>query len=137
MINSQEKHFIKATEEFKAMVKWIDQADEEGLRIDQVERDLFDRLLALGFSLLEAYVAKCGCGDAGETVEREDRTLRRSSEPHRRRYVSIFGELSLERFVYAVRPKQKIEHAPLDEQLGLPLQASGRTSWKIGCKSCA
>ncbi len=66
MIISQEKHFIKATEEFKAMVKWIDQADgkgadEEGLRIDQVERDLFGRLLALGFSLLEAYVAKFGC----------------------------------------------------------------------------
>jgi len=120
MIIAQEKHFIKATEEFKAMVEWIDQADEEGLRIDQVERDLFARLLALGFSLLEAYVAKYGCGDAGETLQREDRTLRRSSEPHRRRYVSIFGELSLERFVYAIRPKQKIERAPLDEQLGLP-----------------
>ena len=109
MIIAHEKQFIKATEEFKAMVEWIDQADgkgadEEGLRIDQVERDLFDRLLALGFSLLEAYVAKCGCGDAGETVERNDRTLRRSSEPHRRRYVSIFGELSLDRFVYAIRP---------------------------------
>jgi hypothetical protein len=120
MIIAQEKHFIKAREEFKAMVEWIDQADEEGLRIDQVERDLFARLLALGFSLLEAYVAKFGCGDAGETVEREDRTLRRSAQPHRRRYVSIFGELMLQRFVYAVRPKQKIEHALLDEQLGLP-----------------
>ena len=92
----------------------------KGLRIDQVERGLFGRLLALGFSLLEAYVAKFGCGDAGETVEREGRTLRRSAEPHRRRYLSIFGELTLQRFVYAVRPKQKIEHAPLDEQLGLP-----------------
>lgn len=125
MIIAQEKHFIKATEEFEAMLEWIDQADgkgadEEGLRIDQVERDLFARLLALGFRLLEAYVAKSGCGDAGETLQREDRVLRRSTEPHRRRYVSIFGELMLERFVYAVRAKQKIEHAPLDEQLGLP-----------------
>ena len=104
MIIAQEKHFIKATEEFKAMVEWIDQADEEGFRIDQVERDLFARLLSLGFSLLEAYVAKFGCGDAGETLQQEDRTVRRSSEPHRRRYVSIFGELSLDRFVYAIRP---------------------------------
>ena len=120
MIIAQEQQFIKATEEFEAMVAWMDQADEEGLRIDQVERELFGRLLALGFSLLEAYVAKFGRGDAGETLQREGRTLRRSAEPHRRRYVSIFGELSLERFVYAIRPKQKIEHAPLDEQLGLP-----------------
>ncbi len=120
MIIAQEMYFIKARKEFEAMVAWIDQADEAGLRIDQVERDLFGRLLALGFALLEAYVAKCGCGDAGETVEKEGRTLRRSAGPHRHRYVSIFGELMLQRFVYAVRPKQKIEHAPLDEQLGLP-----------------
>jgi hypothetical protein len=120
MIIAQETHFIKSQKEFEAMVAWIDQADEEGLRIDQVERDLFGRLLALGFSLLEAYVAKCGCGDAGEAVERDDRVLCRSAEPHRRRYLSIFGELTLQRFVYAIRPKQKIEHAPLDEQLGLP-----------------
>ena len=125
MIIAQETHFIKAREEFEAMVEWLDQADgkgadEEGPRIDQVERDLFGRLLALGFSLLEAYVANFGCGDAGETVERDDRMLRRSAEPHQRRYVSIFGELMLQRFVYAVRPKQKIEHAPMDEQLGLP-----------------
>ena len=117
---AQEKHFIKAQKEFDALLSWIGQADEEGLRIDQVERGLFSRLLAIGFALLEAYVAKFGRGDAGETVESEGRTLRRSAQPHRRRYVSIFGELMLQRFVYAVRPKQKIEHAPMDEQLGLP-----------------
>ena len=120
MIIAQETHFIKAREEFEAMVTWLDQADDEGLRIDQVERGLFSRLLAIGFALLEAYVAKFGCGDAGETVEQEGRTLRRSADPHRRRYLSIFGELTLQRFVYAIRPKQKIEHAPMDEQLGLP-----------------
>jgi len=125
MIIAQETLFIKAREEFEAMVEWLNQADgkgadKEGLRIDQVERGLFPRLLAIGFALLEAYVAKFGRGDAGETLQREGRTLRRSTDPHRRRYVSIFGELLLRRFVYAVRPKQKIEYAPLDEQLGLP-----------------
>jgi len=120
MIIAQETHFIKAREEFEAMVTWLDQVDDEGLRIDQVERGLFSRLLAIGFALLEAYVAKFGCGDAGETVEQEGRTLRRSADPHRRRYLSIFGELTLQRFVYAIRPKQKIEYAAMDEQLGLP-----------------
>ncbi len=120
MIIAQETHFIKAREEFEAMVTWLDQADDEGLRIDQVERGLFSRLLAIGFALLEAYVAKFGHGDAGETACREGRTLRRSAQPHRRRYLSIFGELMIERYVYAVRPKQKIEYAAMDEQLGLP-----------------
>jgi len=120
MIMAQEKHFIKARKEFDALLSWIGQADEEGLRIDQVERGLFSRLLAIGFELLAAYVAKFGCGDEGETVCREGRTLRRSAEPHQCRYLSIFGELMIQRFVYAIRPKQKIEHVPVDEQLGLP-----------------
>jgi len=120
MIMAQEKHFIKARQEFDALLGWIGQADGEANRIDQVERGLFSRLLAIGFVLLEAFVAKFGDGDVGETFEREGRTLRRSVEPHQRRYLSIFGELSIDRFVYAIRPKQKIEHATVDEQLGLP-----------------
>lgn len=120
MIIAEEKRFIKAQEEFEAMLGWLEQVDEEGLRIDQVERGLFSRLLAIGLRLLEAYVAKFGRGDAGETLQREGRTLRRSAEPHQRRYLSIFGELLLGRFVYAVRPKQKIEYVAMDEQLGLP-----------------
>jgi len=124
MIMAQEELFIKAREEFDALLSWIDEADGEGLRIDQVERGLFSRLLAIGFILLEAFVVKFGHGDVGETVEREGRTLRRCDEPHRRRYLSIFGELMIERFVYAVRPKQKIEYVPVDEQLGLPIGES-------------
>jgi hypothetical protein len=120
MIMAQEKHFIKAQKEFDALLRWIGQADEDGLRIDQVERGLFSQLLAIGFVLLEAFVAKFGRGDAGKTACRESRTLCRSAKPHQRRYLSIFGELRIERFVYAIRPKQKIEHVLIDEQLGLP-----------------
>ena len=120
MIIANEKHFIKAREEFETLLNWINQVDDEGLRIAQVERWLFSRLLAIGFELLAAYVAKFGCGDEGETALREGRTLRRSTHPHNRRYLSIFGELIIQRFVYAVRPKQKIEYVPVDEQLGLP-----------------
>ncbi|NOZ39706.1 MAG: hypothetical protein GXP24_05710 [Planctomycetes bacterium] len=62
------------------MSRWIERAALLiGLRIDQVERGLFSRLLSLGFALLAAHVAKFGCGDAGETVEREGRTLRHSA----------------------------------------------------------
>ncbi len=41
MIIAKEKLFIKAREEFEAMLNWINQVDEDGLRIDQVERGCF------------------------------------------------------------------------------------------------
>jgi len=118
MIMAQEKSFIKAQKEFDSLCKWVRTA--EGLRIDQVERELFARLLAIGLALLQAFVARFGRGDAGSVIEQQGRPLRRSEEPHGRRYVSIFGPLEISRFVYARRPKQKIEHVPLDVQLGLP-----------------
>ena len=120
MIMTQEKHLIKAHEQFETLCDWIRNAGEERLRIDQVERGLFARLLMLGLTLLKAFVAGFGRGDVGRAIEQAGRTLSRSAEPHRRRYVSIFVELSIERFVYAKREKQKIEHVPLDARLGLP-----------------
>jgi len=53
MIMAQEKHFIKTRKEFDALLGWIGPADGEGLRMDQIERGLFARLLAIGFILLE------------------------------------------------------------------------------------
>lgn len=120
MIMAWEKELIKAREGFEKLCAWVQQADDKRLRIDQVERELFARLLAIGLLLLKAFVARFGRGDAGKTVHRNGRRLRRLKQPHRRRYVSIFGELSVCRFVYAKREKQKVEYAPLDEQLGLP-----------------
>ena len=46
--------------------------------------------------------------------------MRRLPERHDRRYVSIFGELTIDRVVYGTREGQKIERVPLDERLGLP-----------------
>jgi hypothetical protein len=77
-------------------------------------------LLKLGFELLESYIQRCGQGDAGETLPRGERTVRRSERPHERRYVSIFGEHHFRRYVYAPRAAQKIERMPVDERLGLP-----------------
>jgi len=57
MIMAQEKQLIKAREEFEAMLNWINQAHDEGLRLDQIERGLFSRLLAIGLSLLAAYMS--------------------------------------------------------------------------------
>ena len=80
------------------MEAFVEQAARDEQRIDQVERELFSRLLAVGLALLEAFVAAQGDGDAGAELPTGDgRTVRRLKEPHVRRYLSIFGEVLLRR----------------------------------------
>jgi hypothetical protein len=121
MIMTPEQAALKAHDQFDALSQFVQQAAEIGLRIDTVEREVFRQLLGLGHSLLSAFVAAQGDGDLGPEVETpEGRTVRRLPQRHDRRYVSIFGELTVERVVYGTRERQKVEHVPLDERLGLP-----------------
>jgi hypothetical protein len=116
-----EQAALKAQEQFEQIQNFIGQAVQDGRRIDSVERDLMRYLLALGYSLLSSYVAQQGDGDVGSDVTTpEGDTARRLPERHDRRYVSIFGELTIPRVVYGTREGQKIEWVPLDERLGLP-----------------
>jgi len=120
MIISQEEAFLKSRKQLQAMCRFVEQAAEEGQRIDEVERELFTQLLAVGHTLLQAFVAAQGDGDAGAELQEGERRLRRLKEPRSQRYLSIFGELFIQRWVYALREGQKVERAPLDERLGLP-----------------
>lgn len=121
MMMTQERAFLKAQQQLHGLEEYVEQAAGRGQRIDEVERELFGRLLNLGRTLLEAFVAAQGDGDAGSELETADgRRVRRSPKPHARRYLSIFGELSIRRRVYAERDKRPVERAPLDERLGLP-----------------
>jgi hypothetical protein len=131
-----EREFLKAHGQLEQLMERVRQASEAQVRMDQAERTLFAELLALGATLLKAFVAAAGAGDVGESLELPGqsadaaadespaetsvRTLRRLPEPHARRYVSIFGELTIGRFVYGTREGQKIEAVPLDARLGLP-----------------
>jgi hypothetical protein len=118
---SPEQALLKAQTDLQDLVTFARQAATDGLRIDQVERELMRRLLALGLNLLQLFIAEHGDGDLGEEVPAEDgHTLRRLPKPHDCRYVSIFGELHITRAVYGSREGQQIECVPLDERLGLP-----------------
>ena len=120
MILTKEQSFLKAQNQFTEMFRLVEQAVEKGLRIDQVERQLFVQMLTIALSLLEGFVVGQGDGDSGPEVQRDGHGLRRLAEKRSRRYLSIFGELLITRFVYAAREGQKIEQVPLDERLGLP-----------------
>src|SRR3954452_15318905 len=121
MIITPEQAALKAREQFDALRDFVEQAAQDGQRIDTVEREVFRQLLGLGHTLLSAFVAAQGDGDLGPEAEApEGHTVRRLPERHDRRYVSIFGELTIARVVYGSREGQAIEHVPLDERLGLP-----------------
>jgi len=120
MIISQEKAFLKAQAQLQAICRFVERAATDGQRIDQAERELFSQLLAVGLTLLMAFVAAQGDGDAGVELEFDNHRLRRLPGSPPRRYLSIFGELLIKRRVYARRKGQKVEQAPLDERLGLP-----------------
>jgi len=120
MIMTQEQLILKAQDQFEQVQAFIRQACSEGRRIDEVESDLWGRMLQLGRGLLKSYVAGYRQGDLGPTLEHEGHLLRRLDQPHLRRYVSVFGELAISRYVYGTRETQKHEVIPLDAILGLP-----------------
>lgn len=121
MIMTQEQAFLKAQDQLAGLIAFVQGATPQGLRLDQVERGLFDRLLQLGHSLLSAHVAAQGDGDVGDTATTPDgQTCRRLPQPHERTYGSVFGPLVIARFVYGAREGQRIELVPLDTRLGLP-----------------
>ena len=121
MILTQEQALLKAHEQFQQLLDSVQQAVEQNLRADQVERDLMRRLLDIGLTVLNVFVARHGDGDSGPTIETLDgRILQRLPEPYLRRYVSIFGELLIPRVVYGTRQGQAIESVPLDRALGMP-----------------
>ena len=120
MIMAQEQSILKAKDEFDQMVAAIGQAAAEGQRIDLMERDLWQRMLAISRLLLQGFVGLQGPGDLGATLAYEGRTLNRLDELHDRRYVSVFGEISISRVVYGSRETQKHEVVPLDGRLCLP-----------------
>jgi len=120
MIMTQEQAILKGQRQFGEMATFVQQAARDGRPIEQVERGLWESLLTLGRTMLESYVGAQSPGDLGPSVTVKGRSLRRLQELHERRYVSVFGELTISRAVYGTRATQKHEVVPLDARLGLP-----------------
>lgn len=92
-----------------------------GTAAHEVERGLFQRLLALGSTLFSAFLGMVGPGDLGPTVTLDGgRVVNRLEELHDRRLLTVFGSFVFPRHVYAIREGQKIELAPTDQRLQLP-----------------
>ena len=99
----------------------VSDAVEQQAPVHEVERKTFETLLRAGSATIQLLVDCLGNGDVGEVYELPDgRTVKRSPQPQARPYVSIFGPIDIERFVYAEREGQKLEFAEVDARLALP-----------------
>ena len=99
----------------------VSESVEERVPIHKVELKTFRKLLEAGHTIVQLLVDCQGNGDVGETCDLAGaKTLTRSKELHPRAYVSIFGPLHIERFVYSVREGQRIEFCAVDARLALP-----------------
>jgi hypothetical protein len=122
--------FVKAMPEFKIasamdqlleLGRWLAAAAESGTAEHVVERHLFERMLAMGRTLLGEFLRSVGPGDEGPSVTLEDgATVRRLDGERERRLVTVFGTFAIPRVVYGTRAGQKIEWVPTDQRLQLP-----------------
>lgn len=115
-----EQEIIKARGVFDALVEHFTDASNEDTRADQAEREIFAGLMQVGQHLLSAFLKRAGDGNQGRQRKHRGKLLRRSEQKKTRPYRSIFGVITIQRYVYARRAKQKAEYLPLDEKLGLP-----------------
>jgi len=118
---SVERQLPEVHARLDALVGWICRSAQHGASAHEVERGLFDELLALGQTLFQAFLELVGPGDFGESVTLDDgRRVYRCEKQHTRRLVTVFGEFLVSRWVYAQGEKAKIEFAPTDQRLQLP-----------------
>ena len=109
---------------FWTLVERLRSAADQRQPIHQVEEAIFRDLLAMGLDLLRAFLALSGDGDAGPNLtvpgdgpDDPPRVLPRLDQPRRRPYLSIFGEVEIERIGYG---HDRLDAAPLDARLHLP-----------------
>ena len=113
---SQELHQV--VDELVAIVA---DAVRDHTPIHEVEGKSMKVLLLAGRKALQLLVDCLGNGDMGQEHQLPDgTTVKRSAEPEPRDYVSIFGKIDIERYVYARRKGQAIEFAAIDARLALP-----------------
>jgi hypothetical protein len=109
---------------FWNLVERLQHAADQQQPIHQVEEILFRDLLVIGRWLLQAFLDMAGTGDVGPTLtvagdspSDPDQELPRLDQRRTRPYLSIFGEIAIERTCYG---HDRVEAAPLDAQLHLP-----------------
>ncbi len=107
----------EAQEEFNSILQFVVNGALD-LQIHEVEDRIYRMLLRLGRILLELFVLSMGTGKTGEILVSADGGLYRYLRDLGRKYLSIFGEITIMRAYYAGRGQKGL--FPLDARLNLP-----------------
>ena len=103
------------------LLGFVRHAADQGRPAHEVERAIWDRVLALGREAFALFLRLHGTGDVGPHVRLPDgSTADRLPAAHARAYRSVFGDFTLTRTCYGTRDGQKIAFVPLDNRLQLP-----------------
>src|SRR5260370_577348 len=99
---SIERQLPEVHPQLDALLQWVWQSAHDGSSAHAFERGLFEKVLDLGARLFQTFLTLIGPGDFGATVTLgADRLVHRSEEQHQRRLLTVFGEFSVSRWVYA------------------------------------
>src|SRR5258708_24434434 len=96
-------------------------AAQHGRAAHDVERDIWNQLLALGRQAFALFLRLQGSGDLGPEFTLSDgTTVQRLERKHTRDYRSVFGTFAIARTCYGSREGQAMTFVPLDNRLQLP-----------------
>lgn len=98
----------------------IQRAASDGTALRIVEENVFQHVLAIGHTAIDALLRMQGIGDLGaEVISEEGARLKRSVETQKRRLKTIFGEHQFQQYVYSEGANRKIDLKPIDARLSL------------------
>ncbi|MFH0884047.1 MAG: ISKra4 family transposase [bacterium] len=120
MIIEVEERFAEAAQRFLGVLKTIDEAAGRAAPVHEVEELAWQGMLETTRKEIAAYIAMQDTEDCPAEITLEGKRLRRLENKRRRTYLSAFGPIAYERYVYATRETQRQEVIPLDAKLGMP-----------------
>jgi len=101
----------------------VRQSVRDGSSLDELERGTWSRVLEIGRAAVELFLNGQGDGDLGECVTTaEGMVLQRGAAVQSRPLRTIFGEHTIQSYVYSRGSKRKIELRPIDARINLPEQ---------------
>lgn len=112
-----EEKIAGARAEFNKVLEFVT-TEAHTLELHSVEGEIFRMLLRLGRILLELFLCSVGTGRLGRTVTMEDGSVLVYRRESPRKYLSIFGEVTIVRAYYLKDGRKGV--FPLEAQLNLP-----------------
>jgi len=112
-----EEKILQAHGEFNRVIDFV-KTEALTMELHAVEGELFRMLLRLGRILLELFLLSFGTGNVGQTVTTKSGLVLRYRRESPRRYLSIFGEVTIVRAYYLEDGAKGV--FPLEAQLNLP-----------------